>query len=99
MEMSSNETIKQAVMAGMGISLLSLHTLGLELSTGLMRVLRVEGTPLMRTWYVVHLTGKMLSPVAAAFRQVVADETDPYLAAHDRPLLRAAFGGGGRVAG
>ena len=100
MEMSSNETIKQAVMAGMGISLLSLHTLGLELDNGLLRLLRVEDTPLMRTWYVVHTTGKVLSPVAEAFRQFVVAEADPYLRAHDEPLLDAAFGraSGGRVA-
>ncbi len=92
MEMSSNETIKQAVMAGMGISLLSLHTLGLELGSGLLRVLRVEGTPLMRTWFVVHVSGKVLAPVADAFRQFVLTEADPYLRAHDRPLLKAAYG-------
>ncbi len=89
MEMSSNETIKQAVMAGMGISLLSLHTLGLELRSGLLGVLRVEGTPLMRTWYIVNLTGKLLSPVADAFRLFVLDEAGAYLQAHDKPLLKA----------
>jgi DNA-binding transcriptional LysR family regulator len=95
MEMSSNETIKQAVMAGMGISLLSLHTVGLELENRLLRVLRVEGTPLMRTWFSVHLGGKVLSPVAEAFRQFIGASADPHLQAHDRPLLRAAFGRGG----
>jgi LysR family transcriptional regulator, low CO2-responsive transcriptional regulator len=55
MEMGSNETIKQAVMAGIGVSFLSLHTLGLELQTGLLKRLEVEGTPVMRTWHVVHL--------------------------------------------
>ena len=95
MEMSSNETIKQAVMAGMGISLLSLHTLGLELRSGLLGLLRVEGTPLMRTWYIVHITGKVLSPVAEAFRQFVLAEGDAYLTAHDGPLL-AAFRRGAR---
>ena len=49
MEMSSNETIKQAVIAGMGISFLSLHTIGLEVRSGLMHVLAVEGTPVMRS--------------------------------------------------
>ena len=49
MEMSSNETIKQAVMAGMGLSFLSLHTIGLELRSGLIAVLDVEGPPVMRT--------------------------------------------------
>ena len=92
MEMSSNETIKQAVMVGMGISLLSLHTIGLELQNGLLRVLRAEDTPLMRTWFIVHLTGKVLSPVAEAFRAFVVEAADPYLRAHDQPLLRAAFG-------
>jgi DNA-binding transcriptional LysR family regulator len=92
MEMSSNETIKQAVMVGMGISLLSLHTIGLEFQNGLLRVLRAEGTPLMRTWYIVHVTGKVLSPVAEAFRAFVVGAADPYLHAHDRPMLRAAFG-------
>ncbi len=92
MEMSSNETIKQAVMAGMGISLLSLHTLGLELETGLLRLLRVQGTPLMRTWFIVNLSGKVLSPAAEAFRRFVLVEADPYLRAHDTPLLKAAFG-------
>lgn len=89
MEMSSNETIKQAVMAGMGISLLSLHTLGLELSSGLLGLLRVEGTPLMRTWYIVLRSAKILSPVADAFRQFMLAEGDAYLTAHDAPLLEA----------
>ncbi len=92
MEMSSNETIKQAVMAGMGISLLSLHTLGLELEGGLLRVLKVDGTPLMRTWYIVHMSGKVLSPVADAFHQFMLAEAAPYLQAHDAPLMKAAFG-------
>ena len=68
MEMASNETIKQAVQAGMGISLLSLHTIGLELETRRLAVLDVQGLPLVRDWYVVHLKAKRLSPVAQAFK-------------------------------
>ena len=68
MEMSSNETIKQAVMAGMGVSFLSLHTVGLELVTGKLAVLRVKGTPVMRDWYVIHRERKRLSPAAAGFK-------------------------------
>jgi DNA-binding transcriptional LysR family regulator len=67
-EMSSNETIKQAVMAGMGVSFLSLHTVGLELSAGRLAVLKVSGTPVMRDWYVVHRARKRLTPGAAAFK-------------------------------
>jgi len=90
MEMSSNETIKQAVMAGMGLSFLSLHTLGLELQAGLLRVLDVEGTPLMRTWNVVHLQSKVLSPAAEAFRCFIIEKGEASLHAHDRPLMQCA---------
>ena len=88
MEMSSNETIKQAVMAGMGLSFLSLHTLGLELRSGLLHVLDVEHTPLMRMWYVVHLQAKLLSPAAEAFRYFIIERGEAHLVAHDAPLLR-----------
>jgi LysR family transcriptional regulator, low CO2-responsive transcriptional regulator len=69
MEMPSNETIKQAVQAGMGLSLLSLHTVGLELATRRLAVLDVQGLPIVRDWYAVHLTAKRLSPAAQAFRE------------------------------
>ncbi|MGH8735909.1 MAG: LysR substrate-binding domain-containing protein [Burkholderiales bacterium] len=71
-EMSSNETIKQAVMAGMGVSFLSLHTAGLELATGKLAVLRVAGTPVMRDWFVIHRERKRLSPAAEAFKDFLA---------------------------
>jgi DNA-binding transcriptional LysR family regulator len=90
MEMSSNETIKQAVMAGMGMSFLSLHTLGLELRGGLLAVLGVEGTPVMRTWNLVRLLSKVLSPAAEAFRYYMLEEAEKMLRAHDAPLLGAA---------
>jgi LysR family transcriptional regulator, low CO2-responsive transcriptional regulator len=88
MEMSSNETIKQAVMAGMGISFLSLRTVGLELRNGLMHIIEVEGTPIMRTWNLVHLLSKLLSPAAEAFRYYLIEEGEKHLRAHDAPLLR-----------
>lgn len=87
MEMSSNETIKQAVMAGMGVSFLSLHTLGLELRSKLLSLLDVEGTPVMRTWNVVHLQSKLLSPAAEAFRYYIIEAGERLLIAHDTPLL------------
>ena len=68
MEVSSNETIKQAVMAGMGISFISSHTIGLELAAGKLAILDVVGLPLVRDWYVIHLHDKRLSPIASAFR-------------------------------
>jgi DNA-binding transcriptional LysR family regulator len=71
MEMASNETIKQAVMAGMGVSFISRHTIELELQTQRLVVLDVLGTPVIRQWHVAHLAKKRLSPTAAAFRQFV----------------------------
>ncbi|HQO28841.1 MAG TPA: LysR substrate-binding domain-containing protein [Accumulibacter sp.] len=53
MEMASNEAIKQAVVAGLGISFISQHTLGLELSAGRLSVLKVEGTPVVRHWQAI----------------------------------------------
>jgi LysR family transcriptional regulator, low CO2-responsive transcriptional regulator len=87
MEMSSNETIKQAVMAGMGLSFLSLHTIGLEMRHGLIDIVEVEGTPIMRTWNLVHLLSKLLSPAAEAFRYFILEQGETYLREHDAPLL------------
>lgn len=67
MELGSSEAIKQAVMAGLGISVLSLHNLRLELEAGLLAVLDVQHFPLMRQWYAVHLKGKKLSNTAKRF--------------------------------
>lgn len=74
MEMASNETIKQAVQAGMGVSLLSLHTMELELKTRRLAILDVQGTPIVRNWHVVRLAAKRLSPAAQAFRNFLLSE-------------------------
>ncbi|GAB3761864.1 LysR family transcriptional regulator [Ramlibacter monticola] len=82
MEMASNEAIKQAVMAGMGVSLLSLHTLGLELAHQLIATPDVEGLPLMRRWHVVNTLGRTLSPAAEAFRYFMLERGEAFLAEH-----------------
>jgi DNA-binding transcriptional LysR family regulator len=74
MEIKSTETIKQAVIAGMGISFLSAHTLGTELELGRLAVLDVEGFPLMRKWHIVHHRNKRLPPVAVAFKEFLLRE-------------------------
>ncbi len=68
MEIRSTETIKQAVIAGMGVSFVSAHTISQETRAGSLRVLDVEGFPLMLNWYVVHRRNKRLPPVAQAFK-------------------------------
>jgi DNA-binding transcriptional LysR family regulator len=67
MELGSNEAIKQAIVGGLGISVLSRHTLTLEGETGLIQPLDVQGFPLRRKWYVAYSKGKHLSAVAEAF--------------------------------
>lgn len=81
MEIKSTETIKQAVIAGMGLGFLSFHTIGRELAAGSLVVLNVEGFPLMLNWYVVHRREKRLPPVARAFRQFLLDEGADRIAA------------------
>ena len=79
MTLGSNESVKQTVMAGMGVSLLSLHTLELELRTGEIGLLDINGTPVMRSWHLVNMNAKMLSPAAAAFRQFLLEHTHTHL--------------------
>ncbi len=73
-EMSTNEAIKQAVQAGMGLGILSLHTVSLELETVRLKVLDVQNFPIQRHWYVVHRKGKRLSNVAQAFKEFLLQE-------------------------
>jgi LysR family transcriptional regulator, low CO2-responsive transcriptional regulator len=89
MEMPSNETIKQAVMAGMGLSFLSLHTLGLELRCGLIEIVPAEDCPVVRTWNIVRLQSKLLSPAAEALRYFILEHGEAHLAEHDRPWMAA----------
>jgi DNA-binding transcriptional LysR family regulator len=73
-EMSKNESIKQAVQAGMGLSILSLNTVMLELEAKRLAVLDVEAFPIQRHWYLVHRTGKRLPGVAQAFKEFILKE-------------------------
>jgi len=79
MQIGSTETIKQAVVAGMGIAFLSAHTIGLDLMAGNLVVLDVQGFPAMLNWYLVHNRTKRLPPVAAAFRDFLLREGAPLL--------------------
>jgi DNA-binding transcriptional LysR family regulator len=88
MEMTSNETIKQAVIANMGLTLLSLHTLGLELQAGQLVVLDIVGLPLKRAWHVVNLGSMTLSPAASAFRYFVLERGEAMLNTLFPPLAQ-----------
>ena len=79
MEMPSNETIKQAVMAGMGLSFLSLRTIRHELGSGHLVLLDVVGLPMVRHWHITHLAAKRLSPAAAEFKSFMIEEAGPLI--------------------
>ncbi|TCT19849.1 LysR family transcriptional regulator [Thiobaca trueperi] len=74
MQMTRNEAVKQAVRSGLGLSVVSLHTIELELETRRLVTLDVEGFPDRRHWYLVYRRGKRLSPAAGAFRDFVLAE-------------------------
>lgn len=81
MEMPSNETIKQAVMAGMGMSFLSLRTVRHELAAGHLVLLDIVGLPIIRHWFVTHLSAKRLSPAAEALKHFLIEEGGPLVKA------------------
>ncbi len=89
-QMSSNGTIKQAVMAGLGVSFLSLHTVGLELAAHRLVVLPVTGGRVTRSWHVIHRKHKRLSPAAIAFKEYVITEGAKLIAgvSHQSPVGR-----------
>jgi DNA-binding transcriptional LysR family regulator len=90
MQIHSTETIKQAVVAGMGIAFLSAHTIGLDLLAGNLVVLDVQGFPAMLNWYLVHNRSKRLPPVALAFKEFLISEGAPLIERLVRFELRPA---------
>ncbi len=81
MEMETNEAIKQSVQAGMGLGILSLHSIELELETGRLVMLNVEHFPLLRHWFVAHRSNKRLSSAALAFKDFLLVEAKKIIAA------------------
>ncbi len=79
MEMNSNGAIKQGVEVGLGLGVVSLHTIERELEDGRLVVLDVEAFPIMRQWYIVHRAGKRLSSVGLAFEEFVRSEACNYV--------------------
>jgi DNA-binding transcriptional LysR family regulator len=77
--MDSNENIKQAVMADMGLAFISAHTVALEREAGKLVVLPADGMPAVREWFVLHLKGKRLGPAAESFKAFVRDEGPGFL--------------------
>jgi LysR family transcriptional regulator for metE and metH len=79
MQIGSNETIKQAVIAGLGIAFISGHTIDCALATKSLAILDVAGLPVVRQWWVAHLRQRRLMPAAAAIRTFFIAEGRRYL--------------------
>lgn len=84
-DMGTNETIKQAVMAGLGIAIISAHTCAAELADGKLVALDARGTPIVRQWYIIHRADHELSVAARQFQS--------FAAAHKSTHFPEGFGG------
>ena len=71
MEMNRSEAIKQAVMAELGLGIVSLHTIDMELALNRLTILNVEDFPIMRQWHIVHRSGKRFAAIPKAFKNFV----------------------------
>jgi LysR family transcriptional regulator, low CO2-responsive transcriptional regulator len=78
-EMGSNETIKQAVMAGLGVAFISAHTIEAEVETGRLAILDVEGTPIRRQWFSVSRSDRAATPAMDAFSAFLAQKGAQFL--------------------
>jgi len=79
MVIASNETIKQAVIAGLGIAFISGHTIDSALAMNSVTILDGEGLPIVRQWCVVHLRPRRLMPAVATIRAFFVEEGPKYL--------------------
>lgn len=86
MELGSNEAIKHAVAAGLGISVVSAHSLDVDPMLDRLTVLDVTGFPIVGEWFVIHPQGKRLSVVASTFLGFLKGETEPLRAAVSRRI-------------
>jgi len=83
MEMNRSEAIKQAVMAELGLGIVSLHTIDMELALKRLVVLDVEDFPIMRQWYIVHREGKRFAAIPEAFKDFTISHAESLLSLPD----------------
>jgi len=79
MEMNRSEAIKQAVMAELGLGIVSLHTIEMELALKRLVVLEVEDFPIMRQWHIVYREGKRFAAIPEAFKTFVLEQAEDLL--------------------
>lgn len=74
MEMNSNDAIKQSVAEGLGLGIVSIHTVTTELEQGSLKIIDATGFPLRRSWYLVQRKGRRLSPLSERFKTYIIDQ-------------------------
>jgi DNA-binding transcriptional LysR family regulator len=90
MELGSNEAIKQAILAGLGVSFMSRYTLGLDADPQGLAILDVEGLPVENPWYFVYPVGKTPSMVMRSFMEFVRANAKALVADHLTAVTPAA---------
>ncbi len=93
MEIGSNETIKQAVIAGLGLAFISGHTVAAEIADGRLVELKIAGLPIIRQWHVVRLREKAVMPAGEAMWKFLSSEGQAYLPHHADSFSLKATGG------
>jgi DNA-binding transcriptional LysR family regulator len=88
LDMSNNRAIKHATEEGLGVTIVSMHTLELELKAKTLKIVNVEGFPIYRHWYVVQREGKRLSPIATVFKDYIMEGADDVIEEFTRPLYQ-----------
>jgi LysR family transcriptional regulator, low CO2-responsive transcriptional regulator len=78
-QMGTNETIKQAVIAGLGIAFISGHTVASELADGRLVQIKAVGVPIIRQWFLIHRRNIELSAVAEKFHDFIISERGRFL--------------------
>ncbi|MCP4188757.1 MAG: LysR family transcriptional regulator [Gammaproteobacteria bacterium] len=78
MEMNSNDAIKQSVAEGLGLGIVSIHTVTSELEQGSLKLIDVTGFPLRRSWYLVQRKGRRLSPLSERFKAYIIEEVQNF---------------------
>ena len=88
-ELDSNETIKQSVMAGLGVAFISAHTVASEVETSRLVLLDVVGMPVRRQWFTVMRSDRAETPAMAAFNAFLAAEATDHLPLLNQPSTKA----------
>jgi DNA-binding transcriptional LysR family regulator len=96
MELGSSESIKEAMLAGLGVSLLYRCSLGFDIESRRLTVIDVEGLPYDGHWHVIHAPAKRLSSVARTFVEFATKEAQDIFAERDSARAARSPEGGGR---